>query len=145
MNGETMVRLLVGVLVGVASTVTMDVLASVSRKLDLAKGAKGQWVGRWYLGIAQGRLVHADITRVPEQPGETRAALDQRFQSDETLSGWHTRPQILSGYSVSSLETKKHMSRDFGIAGLASEKSMQVSQVSARQHLRLDGAGSAGF
>ena len=71
MNGETMVRLLVGVLVGVAGTVTMDVLASVSRKLGLAMGAKGQWVGRWYLGIAQGRFVHADITAVPEQPGET--------------------------------------------------------------------------
>jgi hypothetical protein len=70
-----MLRLLVGVLVGVAGTMTMDIQASVSRKLGLAMGAKGQWVGRWYLGIAQGRFVYADITKVPQQAGETRAAL----------------------------------------------------------------------
>ena len=86
MNGETMVRLLTGVLVGVAGTVTMDVLASVSRKLGLAMGAKGQWVGRWYLGIAQGRFVHADIATVPEQPGETRAALVGHYIIGITLA-----------------------------------------------------------
>ena len=86
MNGETMVRLLVGVLVGVAGTVTMDVLASLSRKLGLAMGAKGRWVGRWYLGIAQGRFVHADITAVPEQPGETRAAVVGHYIIGITLA-----------------------------------------------------------
>jgi hypothetical protein len=70
-----MVRLLLGVLVGVAGTLTMDVLAIVSRRLGLAIGAKGQWVGRWYLGMAKGRFVHADIATVPEQSGEMRAAL----------------------------------------------------------------------
>jgi hypothetical protein len=86
MSGETMVRLLIGVLVGVAGTVTMDVLASVSRKLGLAMEAKGQWVGRWYLGIAQGRFVHGDITTVPEQPGETRAALVGHYIIGITLA-----------------------------------------------------------
>ena len=86
MNGETMVRLLGSVLVGVAGTVTMDVLASVSRKLGLAMGAKGQWVGRWYLGIAQGRFVHEDITTVPEQPGETRAAVVGHYIIGITLA-----------------------------------------------------------
>jgi hypothetical protein len=37
-----MVRLLVGVLVCIAGTVTMDLLAGISRKLGLAMGAKGQ-------------------------------------------------------------------------------------------------------
>lgn len=46
MNADPLVRLLVGVLVGVAGTMTMDVLAIVSSKLGLAMGAKGQWVGR---------------------------------------------------------------------------------------------------
>jgi hypothetical protein len=86
MNGETMVRLLIGVLVGVAGTVTMDVLASASRKLGLATGAKGQWVGRWYLGIAKGRFAHANITTAPEQPGETRSALAGHYIIGITLA-----------------------------------------------------------
>jgi hypothetical protein len=60
--------------VGVAATVTMDVLGSISRRAGLAAGAKGQWVGRWYLGIAQGRFVYSNIDAAPEQPGEKRAA-----------------------------------------------------------------------
>ena len=64
-----------GIVVGVAATVTMDVLAIVSGRLGLAMGAKGEWVGRWYLGMAEGRFVHTDITVAPEQPGERRAAL----------------------------------------------------------------------
>ena len=86
MNGETMVRFLVGVLVGVAGTVTMDVLAGVSRKLGLAMGAKGQWVGRWYQGMAQGRFVHADIAITPERPGELRAALVGHYIIGVTLA-----------------------------------------------------------
>jgi len=75
MNADPLVRLLVGVLVGVAGTVTMDLLASLSSKLGLAMGAKGQWVGRWYLGMARGHFVHADIAQMSEQQGEMRAAL----------------------------------------------------------------------
>ena len=54
---------------------TMDVLASAFRRVGLAAGAKGQWVGRWYLGIAQGHFIHSDIAVAPERPGERRAAL----------------------------------------------------------------------
>lgn len=75
MNSGTIVSLLEGAVVGVAATVTMDVLGIVSRKAGLAAGAKGHWVGRWYLGIAQGHFVHANIATAREQPGETRAAL----------------------------------------------------------------------
>jgi hypothetical protein len=53
----------------------MDVLGSALRRVGLAAGAKGQWVGRWYLGIAQGRFVHSNIVDAPERPGEQRAAL----------------------------------------------------------------------
>jgi hypothetical protein len=63
-----------GFLVGIAATVTMDVLSSASRKIGLTVGAKGQWVGRWYLGIVQGHFVHSNIAVAPEQPGEKRAA-----------------------------------------------------------------------
>lgn len=75
MIGETIVSMVLGVCVGVAATVTMDVLGSASRRLGLAAGAKGQWVGRWYLGIARGQFVHSNIAAAPEQPGEKRAAL----------------------------------------------------------------------
>ena len=72
MTGETIVF---GFCAGVAATVTMDVLASASRRVGLAAGAKGQWVGRWYLGIARGHFVHSNIAVAPEQTGEIRAAL----------------------------------------------------------------------
>jgi DUF2938 family protein len=60
---------------GIAATVTMDVLTNVSRRIGLAAGAKGEWVGRWYLGIAQGQFIHANIAAAPEKVGEKSAAL----------------------------------------------------------------------
>ncbi|MDP8206711.1 MAG: DUF2938 family protein [Candidatus Electryonea clarkiae] len=75
MAGEMIKLILFGVFVGVAATMTMDVFAIVSQKVGLTVGAKGQWVGRWYLGIAQSQFVHANIADSPEQAGEKRAAL----------------------------------------------------------------------
>jgi len=75
MAGEMILSIVFGVCVGIAATVTMDVLASVSRRVGLTAGAKGQWVGRWYLGMARGRFVHSNIADAPEQVGEKRAAL----------------------------------------------------------------------
>lgn len=86
MTGELTMRLLAAVLIGVAATITMDVLAIASQKLGLATGAKGQWVGRWYLGIARGRFLHADIASAPEQPGEMRAALVGHYIIGGTLA-----------------------------------------------------------
>lgn len=64
-----------GVVVGVAATVTMDVLGAVARRAGVAAGASGKLVGRWYLGMARGRFVHSNIAEAPEQPGEVRAAM----------------------------------------------------------------------
>jgi hypothetical protein len=75
MTGETIVSMVFGVCVGVAATVTMDVLGSVTRRAGLTVGAKGQWVGRWYLGLARGQFVHSNIADSPQQPGEKWAAL----------------------------------------------------------------------
>ena len=86
MTGETIVSMVFGVCVGVAATVTMDVLASASRRVGLAAGAKGQWVGRWYLGIARGQFVHSDIAAAPEQAGEKRAALVGHYVIGITLA-----------------------------------------------------------
>ena len=75
MNGVTIESLVSGALVGVAATVTMDVLGAAGRRVGLCAGAKGQWVGRWYLGIVRGRFFHPDIAAVPAQAGEQRLAL----------------------------------------------------------------------
>ena len=75
MSTDTIILLMFGVLVGVAATVTMDLLGSIARRFRLVAGAKGQWVGRWYLGIARGRFVHSNIAAAPERAGEKRAAL----------------------------------------------------------------------
>jgi hypothetical protein len=72
---EAIVSIVIGVCVGIVATVTMDVLASACRRVGLAVGAKGQWVGRWYLGILRGQFVHSNIAASPEQDGEKSAAL----------------------------------------------------------------------
>ncbi len=86
MTGDAIGSMLAGVLVGLAGTVTMDVFASASRRLGLAAGAKGAWVGRWYLGIARGQFVHSNIATAPEQPGEKRAALVGHYVIGVTLA-----------------------------------------------------------
>jgi hypothetical protein len=75
MTGETMASMVFGVCVGVAATATMDLLAGVSRRVGLSAGAKGIWVGRWYIGIARGQFVHSNIAAAPEQAGEKWAAV----------------------------------------------------------------------
>jgi len=78
--------MLFGVLVGIAATVTMDVLGMISHKLGITVGAKGQWVGRWYLGIARGKFFHSDIEAYPEQAGEKRAALIGHYAIGSALA-----------------------------------------------------------
>ena len=75
MTGATILAMVSGVCVGAAATLTMDVLASVSGRVGLTAGARGQWVGRWYLGMARGQFVHANIAAAPEYAGEKPAAL----------------------------------------------------------------------
>jgi hypothetical protein len=75
MTADMIDMLIFGGVVGVAATVTMDVLGSFARRVGLAAGAKGIWVGRWYLGIARGQLVYSDIAAAPELAGEAKAAL----------------------------------------------------------------------
>ena len=75
-----------GFCAGVAATVTMDVLAMASRRVGLTAGAKGQWVGRWYLGIARGHFVHSNIAYAAQQPGEERAALIGHYLIGITLA-----------------------------------------------------------
>jgi len=100
MTGETIVLLMSGVLVGIAATVTMDVFGSVARRVGLAAGAKGQWVGRWYLGIARGNLFHSDIASTPERPGEVRAALVGHYVIGVVLAIFYVFVTDLVGMSA---------------------------------------------
>jgi len=102
MNGEPIVSILAGVVVGVAGTVTMDVLGSLSRKAGLSAGANGQWVGRWYIGIARGQFVHADIAASPEHAGEKRAALVGHYVIGITLAVIYVVGAGLAGISPGS-------------------------------------------
>ena len=91
-----------GLWAGVAATVTMDVLGSLSRRIGLTVGAQGNWVGRWYLGIAQGQFVHANIADAPEQTGETRAALVGHYLIGITLAVLYVVGAELVGLSPAS-------------------------------------------
>ena len=75
-----------GILSGVAATATMDVLAIVFGKIGLTAGAKGEWVGRWYLGIARGQFVHSNIVLASKQAGEKQAALVGHYVIGITLA-----------------------------------------------------------
>jgi hypothetical protein len=75
MNETALVLLAGGAVVGIAATVTMDVLSIVARRAGLVVGADGKWVGRWYLGMARGKFAHTNIAASPELAAEGRTAL----------------------------------------------------------------------
>lgn len=103
MTGDMMVSVLFGAGVGVAATMTMDVLSAYARRIGLAAGAKGAWVGRWYLGIAQGQFVHSDIATAPERVGEKQAALVGRYLIGIALAVVYVVGAGLSGVSQGDL------------------------------------------
>jgi len=103
MTSETIVLILSGVCVGIAATVTMDVMASVSRKVRFTAGPKGQWIGRWYLGIARGQFVHSNIAAAPEQAAEKRTALIGHYVIGIALAVLYVAGAGRLGLSPSSL------------------------------------------
>ena len=103
MTGETTALLLSGVGVGIAATATMDVLGRAAAKAGLVAGAEGRWIGRWYLGMARGRFVHADIAAAPEQPGERRAALIGHYVIGIVLAVVYVVGAFAAGISPGSL------------------------------------------
>lgn len=102
MTADAIVSVLSGVGAGVAATLTMDVLGAVSRRLGLAAGAEGAWVGRWYLGMARGRFVHSDITASPRLAGEGRAALIGHYLIGILLAVFYVVGARLLGISPGS-------------------------------------------
>ena len=62
----------IGVLMGIAGTLVMDVWALVLERV--AGVARPNWgaVGRWVVEVSRGRVFHEAIADVPELPGEAR-------------------------------------------------------------------------
>jgi len=103
MNEAVPGMIVAGGAVGIAATVTMDVLSIVARRAGLVVGAEGQWVGRWYLGIARGRFAHTDIAASPALPGEGRAALIGHYLIGIVLAIFYVAGAVALDLSPGSL------------------------------------------
>ena len=55
---------------GLVGAVLMDITETIVARQGLASGVSVGLIGRWCLGLAQGRLRHADIRQVPAVAGE---------------------------------------------------------------------------
>jgi Protein of unknown function (DUF2938) len=145
-TGET---ILFGLSAGVAATVTMDVLASALRRVGLTVGAKGQWVGRWYLGIARGQFVHPNIALAQEQTGEKRAALVGHYAIGIALAvlyvagaGWMGLPphavHVALGYGFATSVFPGFLlfpALGFGLLGLKGPPELRLFRTSLMNHL----------
>jgi hypothetical protein len=58
---------------GIVGAVLMDLTETAAARIGITSGVNVALVGRWFLGLTQGRLAHADILASPSLPGEARA------------------------------------------------------------------------
>jgi len=144
-----MLSMVSGVGVGVAATLTMDVLASASQRAGLTAGAKGQWVGRWYLGMARGHFVHSDIAAAPEQAREKVAALIGHYAIGIALAalyvvgaGWlGITPRavpVALGYGLATCVFPWFLmfpAFGFGLMGLRGPPELMLVRTSVMNHL----------
>jgi hypothetical protein len=149
MIGEMIISIFYGVCVGIAATVTMDVLGSVFRRAGLGAGAKGQWVGRWYLGILRGQFAHSNIAASSELAGEKWAALIGHYAIGIALAviyvvgaGWlGVSPGVLLvalGYGLATCVFPWFLvfpSLGFGLLGLKGPPELRLFTTSVLNHL----------
>jgi hypothetical protein len=62
-------------LAGIAATLTMDVLGRLAVRLGWIRGAKSEWIGRWYIGMLRGVFSHSDIRQAGSAANEKQVAL----------------------------------------------------------------------
>ena len=149
MTGATILSMASGVGVGVAATVTMDVLAGVSRRVGLTAGVKGQWVGRWFLDMARGQFVHSNIAAAQERAGEKPAALIGHYAIGTALAalyvvgaGWlGVTPRVLLialGYGLATCVFPWFLmfpAFGFGLLGLRGPPELMLIRTSVINHL----------
>jgi len=149
MSGGTITLMLFGVCIGVLATATMDLLGSVARKLGLITGAKGEWIGRWYLGISRGKFFHTNIDASPEQAGEKKAALVGHYAIGIALAvvyivgadWWGVSPDSLHlalGYGIATCVFPWFLvlpALGFGVFGLRGPQELRLFSSSVLNHL----------
>lgn len=57
---------------GIVGAVSMDLAETAMARVGIRSGVHIALVGRWFIGLLQGRLLHADIQASPPQPHEVR-------------------------------------------------------------------------
>ena len=57
---------------GIAGAVLMDITETGMARIGIGSGVTVALVGRWFLGLLRGQLIHADIAASPSLPGEER-------------------------------------------------------------------------
>jgi len=55
---------------GIFGAVLMDITETAMARVGIRSGAHVALIGRWFLGLMQGRLAHADIQASPSRPRE---------------------------------------------------------------------------
>lgn len=84
------------VMIGIAATVTMDVGSALVRYTGLAAGLPPVYIGRWFLGIARGQLIHQDIASAAATRAEVPAAMIGQYVVGVALAlvyGWLCQAQ----------------------------------------------------
>jgi hypothetical protein len=51
----------------------MDITEAHAARFGITSGVRVDWLGRWVLGLFEGRIGHADIARSPARRGEVAA------------------------------------------------------------------------
>ena len=80
---------------GILGALLMDITEAFAARAGLTSGVSVALVGRWFLGLMQGRLVHVDIQASPSLPREVGVTL----QADDAIAlRWGQLHAIASGY-----------------------------------------------
>ena len=58
---------------GIVGAVLMDITETLAAKRGISSGVNIAFVGRWFLGLLRGRVIHANILNSPRHPNEVKA------------------------------------------------------------------------
>jgi hypothetical protein len=73
-------------LVGILSTLTMDLGTAALRAAGITSGIPPRLIGRWFASLARGQLHHDTILQAPPVPGEVPIALVCHYLIGITLA-----------------------------------------------------------
>ena len=101
------------VLMGVCSTLTMDVLSGIAYRLRLTAPLSPHLIGRWFASVARAQPYHADIARAAAVNHELAIALPVHYGIGVTLAsvylwgmselGWPTgNPALALAFGLST-------------------------------------------